>query len=166
MPRASMVDYVDTSEYSEDDRYRWWYERRWADGPALCWVGLNPSTGDTSGRPRPTLRKVVNRAMDAGFSAVMVVNLFSWRATRPKDLKRASVEHDIIGERTDEVIVAESKRAGLTLVAWGAHGSLLGRGRAVAEMLHQPVCLGCTSGGQPLHPLYVAAATSTVPYRP
>lgn len=161
-----MVEHVDTSEYSDDGRYRWWYERRWADGPALCWVGLNPSTGDTSGRPRPTLRKVVARATEAGLSAVIVVNLFSWRATRPSELKGAAARHDIVGERTDEVIAAASERAGLTLAAWGAHGALQGRGRAVAEMLHRPVCLGWTSAGQPRHPLYVAAATPTVPYRP
>jgi hypothetical protein len=161
-----MVEFVDTSAYSDDGRDRWWYERRWAEGPALCWVGLNPSTGDTSGRPRPTLRKVVARAAEAGHSAVIVVNLFSWRATKPSDLARAAAEHDIVGDRTDEIIAAVSERAGLTLAAWGTHGSLQDRGRVVAEMLHRPLCLGRTKGGQPRHPLYVAATTPLVPYRP
>ena len=161
-----MARFDDTFEYSDDRRYRWWYERRWDDGPALCWVGLNPSTGDTTGQSRPTLQRVVTRAGKAGFSAVIVVNLFSWRATSPSDLKLASVEHDVVGERTDEVIVAASERAGLTLAAWGAHGSLLGRGRAVTEMLHQPVCLGRTTNGQPRHPLRLADTVRIVPYRP
>ena len=161
-----MTEFQDTSEYSDDGWYRWWYERRWGDGPALCWVGLNPSTGDTTGAPRPTLNRVVARAADAGLAAVIVVNLFSWRATKPSDLKSAAVEHDIVGERTDEVIARASEQAGLTLAAWGAHGSLQGRGRAVADMLDRPVCLGVTSGGQPRHPLYVAAETPLLPYRP
>ncbi len=95
-----------------------------------------------------------------------MVNLFSWRTTKPSDLRRAAAEHDIVGERTDDIIVAASERAGLTLAAWGAHGSLLGRGRSVTEMLHRPTCLACTRSGEPRHPLYVAAATPTVPYRP
>ena len=72
-------DYDDASAYSDDLVYRWWWERRWADGPGLCWVGLNPSTGDTTGRPRPTLRKVVALAKAHDLGAVTVVNLFSWR---------------------------------------------------------------------------------------
>src|SRR3954454_12895419 len=104
-------DYEDRAEYSDDARYRWWWERRWADGPGLCWVGLNPSTGDTTGRPRPTLRKVVALAKAHHLGAVTVVNLFSWRATKPADLKRAAIDHDVIGERTDEVLSDISGRS-------------------------------------------------------
>ena len=35
-------------------------------GPTLCFVGLNPATGDTDGKPRPTLAKVVNWARREG----------------------------------------------------------------------------------------------------
>lgn len=160
-----MGEFTDTAEYSEDGRYRWWYERRWDDGPALCWVGLNPSTGDSSGRPRPTLNKVVARAAEAGLSAVIVVNLFSWRATKPRDLQLAAKTHDIVGERTDEVIASTTERAAITLAAWGAHGSLLRRGEVVAGMLHEPLCLGTTKNGDPRHPLFVTANTPLVRYR-
>jgi hypothetical protein len=81
------TEFNDVSKYSDDGLYRWWYERRWALGPGLCWVGLNPSTGDTTGQPRPTVRKVVARAQRAGLS---VVNLFSWRATKPRDLNSSA----------------------------------------------------------------------------
>ena len=75
--------------------------------PALgsCWVGLNPSTGDTTGRPRPTLRKVVALAKSHGLSADTLVSLFSWRATRPADLKRAAPTHEVIGERMNDLVV-------------------------------------------------------------
>jgi len=159
-------DFEDSSAYSDDHVYRWWWERRWADGPGLCWVGLNPSMGDTTGRPRPTLRKVVALAKSHGLGAVTVVNLFSWRATKPADLKRASADQDIIGARTTDVIAELSGQSPVTLAAWGAHGSLLGRGTAVAELLHRPVCLGVTAGGQPRHPLYVPAGTELRPYEP
>lgn len=159
-------DYVDSFEYSDDGLYRWWYERRWADGPGLCFVGLNPSTGDTTGRPRPTLRKVVARAKQEGLAAVTVVNLFSWRATKPSDLKAAErTGHDIVGMRTDRVVVDVDRRSKVTLVAWGAHGALLGRGREVAAKLENPLCLGTTLKGEPRHPLYVPATTRAVPYK-
>jgi len=158
------AQFVDTAEYSDDGRYRWWYERRWGSGPALCWVGLNPSTGDTTGRPRPTLRKVVDRARDAGLDAVVVVNLFSYRSTDPHELKRRAALEDIVGVRTDEVVREMSRRSQLTLAAWGAHGLLLGRGAAVTAVLHDPLCLGTTRRGEPRHPLYVPAHTPAVPY--
>ena len=31
--------FVDHAEYSDDGTYLWSYERRWAPGGALCWVG-------------------------------------------------------------------------------------------------------------------------------
>lgn len=161
------MEFTDKSEFSDDGVYRWWYERRWAPGPGLCWVGLNPSTGDTTGRPRPTLRKVVARAPSAGLSAVTVVNLFSWRATEPRDLKSAARDgHDVVGARTDEVIMEMARQSPITLAAWGANGALFGRGRAVTRLLDNPSCLGGTRSGEPLHPLLVSADAPAIPYRP
>ena len=154
----------DTCDYSDDQRYRWWWERRWHDGPGLCWIGLNPSTGDTSGRPRPTLRKVVAIAKSHNLGAVTVVNLFSWRATKPADLKRAATEFDIVGSRTDDIIAEVTHRSAITLAAWGSHGALLSRGHTVYPLLHSPVCLGTTAGGEPRHPLYVPGGTDLRPY--
>ncbi|MET0144069.1 MAG: DUF1643 domain-containing protein [Ilumatobacteraceae bacterium] len=162
--RSVADDYDDRAEYSEDTLSRWWWERRWSDGPGLCWVGLNPSTGDTTGRPRPTLRKVVALAKAHHLNAVTVVNLFSWRATKPADLKRAAASHDIVGGRTDGVIAEVSGRSPVTLAAWGSHGSLRGRSAAVVPLLSQPMCLGTTASGQPRHPLYVRAGTDLLPY--
>lgn len=159
-----MTEYVDDHKYSDDRVYRWWYERRWGPGPSLCWVGLNPSTGDSTGRPRPTLRKVVELARGRGLYAVIVVNLFSFRTTDPKELKQQARNRDIIGARTDEVIVEMSRRSEVTLAAWGAHGTLLRRGEAVSKLLDHPLCLGTTSQGEPRHPLYVASATLPIPY--
>lgn len=56
---AGDEEFVDRADYSPDGLYRWSYERRWAPGGTLCWVGLNPGTGDRDAGPRPTLRRVV-----------------------------------------------------------------------------------------------------------
>lgn len=159
-----MTEYTDKGEYSDDQLYRWWFERRWGQGPSLCWVGLNPSTGDTTGRPRPTLHRVVQRARAWGLDAVIVVNLFSFRATDPKELVRLAKKMDVVGSRTDDVIADMSERSELTLAAWGARGTLLRRGEVVSRLLDRPLCLGTTSNGEPRQPLYVASGVPAEPY--
>jgi hypothetical protein len=156
-------EYLDSADYSSDGTYRWWYERRWGDGPRLCWVGLNPGTGDTDGKPRPTLRKVVTWATEWHLDAVLVVNLFAYRATNPKALRTVNV--DVIGDRNDEILRWATSTAGKTLAAWGAGGRLAGRGATVTHMLDDPICLGVTRYGEPRHPLYVPQATPPIPYR-
>lgn len=163
---APAGDYTDTSSYSPDQTYRWWYERRWADGPTVCWVGLNPGTGDTDGKPRPTLGRMIRRAQDDGFAALRIVNLFSYRTTRPKVLLAAyAAGTDVVGPETDAHIAEAHALAELTIVAWGAHGHLDGRGATVARTLPGAMCLGTTARGEPRHPLYVRGDATLVPYR-
>jgi hypothetical protein len=102
--------------------------------------------------------------MANGLSAVTVVNLFSWRATKPADLRLAARANDIVGARTDNVIAEISGRSSVTLAAWGAHGALFARSRAVTQLLHEPVCLEVTACGEPRHPLYVSGDAPAVPY--
>jgi hypothetical protein len=152
--------------YSDDRRYRWPYS--WPIGvvPTIVWVGLNPGTGDREGRYRPTLQRMVDRSVAEGMGRFTLVNLFAWRATKPSALKaEVRAGTDIIGKQCDEAIRRAVASTDVIVVAWGAHGSLLGRDRAVAPLLENPLCLGTTSTGQPRHPLYVSAATSLVPWR-
>lgn len=161
--RGSNEGYVDASLYSDDGVYRWSFERRWDVGGTLCWIGLNPGTGDTDGKKRPTLAKVCRLAESMNLPAVIVVNLFAYRSTDPKALRRAKV--DIIGEHNDEAIRRAVQRSAVTLAAWGADGRLGNRGAAVAARHPDMVCLGTTSSGEPRHPLYVARSTRPTPYR-
>lgn len=80
------AEFVDYPEYAADGVYRWCYERTWAPGGTLCWIGLNPGTGDRDSGLRPTLQRVVGWARREGCAAVTVVNLFSYRSTDPKAL--------------------------------------------------------------------------------
>lgn len=136
-------------------------------GPTIVWVGLNPGTGDQEGRYRPTLQRMVDRSVAEGMGRFTLVNLFAWRATKPSALKAElkAGNNNIIGHRCDEAIRAAVASADCIVVAWGAHGSLLARDRAVAPLLEDPLCLGTTSTGQPRHPLYVSATADLVPWR-
>lgn len=114
---------------------------------------LNPSTADAE-RNDPTIRRCIGFARDWGYDGIEVVNLFAFRATRPADLKRASAP---IGDRNDAYIRRAVQRCEQTVLAWGAAGVLLGRGRLVLHRLEERpgvCCLGWTAGGQPRHPLY------------
>ncbi len=132
-------------------RYRLW--RRWRpEGRVVAFVGLNPSTADGR-QDDPTIRRCIGFAKRWQFSALEVVNLFAWRATRPTDLKLAT---DPIGPENDDVLARVVSRSDLVVACWGVNGAWNGRDRAVLAWLSRPLhCLGRTRGGQPRHPLYL-----------
>jgi hypothetical protein len=66
--------------------YRYWLSRTWDPAkPTLVFVMLNPSTANAL-VDDPTIRKCVGFAKRAGYGAIEVVNLYAFRATKPKDL--------------------------------------------------------------------------------
>ena len=154
------------AEYSADMKYRYVFQRRWAeptqsDLDTVVWVLLNPGTGDTDGKPRPTLGRCINWSMRWGYAGLTIVNLFALRGTVPKVLKAV---RDPIGPKNNARIRHFSRRASRIVVAWGNKGAFLNRGRQVTAMLTDPYCLGVTAGGEPCHPLYVPADTKLRPY--
>lgn len=148
--------------YSECDQYRFGLSRQWdSDRPALFFIMLNPSTADEH-RNDPTVARCESRARAMGFGGVVVANLFSFRATRPTDLKRADAP---IGDRTDAVLDHWARSSGMTVAAWGVHGAHQDRGKTVARRLSAPMHhLGLTKDGHPRHPLYVAFDTAPMPW--
>ena len=122
--------YRDRSVYSDDYRYRYEFNRQWAesDRPPLVWVLLNPATGDTDGKPRPTLGRCIQWSTQLGRGRLTIVNLFAFRATSPQDLRSAAQP---IGELNDETLANVVGTSDLVIAAWGAHGRLLARGRDV-----------------------------------
>lgn len=134
-------------------RYRLW--RILGDGPALTVIGLNPSTADET-EPDPTITRLTERARRGGFGMLMMLNLFAYRATDPREMKHAA---DPIGPDNDGFLLDEARAAGLVLCAWGTHGTHRGRAlnvtawlRGAGVKLH---VLRLTKGGHPEHPLYL-----------
>jgi hypothetical protein len=100
-----------------------------------------------------------------GAGEIVIVNLFAYRTTKPKELHAAARDGiDVVGDRNDQAIRDATTGAMRTVAAWGAHGWLLGRGALAVGLLDQPLCLGTTRRGEPRHPLYVPQATEPVAY--
>lgn len=152
----------------ENEEYRYRLERSWAGGnrKRVLFVMLNPSTA-TEHDDDPTMRRCRGYAKAWGYSGFVVVNIFAYRATYPKDMKRAA---DPIGPQNDRFILNAHFESPLTVVAWGTHGTHKGRGQEVARMLiatGKPVhALGLCDNGHPRHPLMVRADAQLTPYFP
>lgn len=134
----------------------------------VCWIGLNPGTGDTERRPRPTLRKVTAWADEWGMKRLLVVNLFAFRAADARALRGAKrLGHDIVGDPKNlQGILTAAAQSKMILAGWGRYGTLQDRGRRVASLVSGMVCLGTTAESEPLHPLYVAQSTVPVAFTP
>lgn len=143
------------AHYSSNGAYRYRLDRRWGGGRAVLFVMLNPSTA-TELANDPTIERCERRARMWGHGALSVVNLFAYRATRPRDLMRAA---DPVGPDNDAQILTAAQEAGLILCAWGVHGVFQGRDKSVEHLLRDQGlalhALAWTAGGTPRHPLYL-----------
>lgn len=150
----------------KDHRFELWREWGTPEQGFVQFVGLNPSTADTS-KSDPTVRRCCNFAKAWGHGAMVMTNLFSLRSTDPKALKTAKNPNLFAN---DQHLVDVMGRAAKVVVAWGAHGKLYHRQahfmRLVREW-HPNITLwafGFTSGGCPLHPLYLPNNIELVPF--
>lgn len=147
-----------TAHLSPTGMYRYSLTRVW-DGtlPQLGWIMLNPSTADAE-VDDPTIGKCMGFARRGGYGGIAVANLFAFRATDPKDLKRSP---EPIGPDNDAWISWTLGACHHTVLAWGAHGSFLGRSKEINEMIDTLGCgsatyaLARTKDGEPRHPLYL-----------
>ena len=152
--------------YSRDMVHRYAFGRWWGSddlATTAVWVLLNPATGDTERRRRPTLDRCIGRSRDLDATGLVIVNLFAFRHTDPKQLRTAS---DPVGAANDDVLREMTGAGARTVVAWGSHGSLRDRSATVGPLLSAPTCLGVTASGAPRHPLYVASDAPLVPWAP
>jgi hypothetical protein len=135
-------------------RYRYALWRRWADGPQVLFVMLNPSTADAR-RDDPTIRRCIDFARRWGFGSLAVGNLFAYRTPFPHALRRAEAP---VGPRNDRWLRRLAAQSARVVAAWGDDGAWLDRDRAVRRLLPGLHALGFTKAGRPRHPLYLPAA--------
>lgn len=133
--------------------YRYTLTRRWGEGPSLAWVMLNPSTADADADDA-TIRKCIGFTRRIGYHALIVVNLFAFRATDPAKMKTAA---DPIGPDNDMIIHRVCGESPLIVCAWGRHGAAFGRAAEVMARLDATcaptVCWHINADGSPGHPL-------------
>lgn len=146
--------------FSECRRWRYTLTRSWLPESRLVnFVMLNPSTADEKTLD-PTLRRCARYALDWGYSGFVVTNLFAWRATDPKAMKRAALEgEDVIGPKNDEWLSWIARHVETVVCGWGAHGKFQGRDEQVVAALRyegiQLHWLRLNGDGAPAHPLYL-----------
>jgi hypothetical protein len=142
--------------FSPCRRWRYLLWRRWdAAKPAANFLMLNPSTADEF-QLDPSCTRARNYAERWGYGAVVVTNVFAWRATDPDDMKAAK---DPVGKQNDAAILGAARKVGIVVCAWGNHGAHLERSAAVAGMLRDEGitlhALRVNASGEPAHPLYL-----------
>ena len=146
--------------FSDCGKYRYALTRVWnEDAKRVLFVMLNPSKADEIAND-PTVERCERRARALGYGAFRVTNIFAWRDTDPKLMRRAKSP---IGPENDATLLEGAEWADDIVAAWGAHGEHLAQGDAIAELLRstgKPLFhLGLTKAGHPRHPLYISYAT-------
>ncbi len=144
-----------TAKLSQCRKYRYALWRTWDNSkPYVMFVCLNPSTADET-TDDPTLRKCITYAKSWGYGAVCMTNLFSYRATDPREMKAVK---DPTGKENDKWLRDLAKDAGLIIAAWGNDGSYMNRSKEVIKFIPNLHCLKINKSGEPAHPLYQKAS--------
>ena len=123
---------------------------------------LNPSTADEA-KLDPSCTRARNYAERWGYGALVVTNLFGWRATDPEEMKAA---RDPVGRGNDAAILRAAREAGIVVCAWGNHGAHKERSFKVIDFLKRENIelhvLRLNGGGEPAHPLYLPGSLTPV----
>ena len=161
---------LSTAVFSPSRRYRYELRREWntENRRELVVIGLNPSTADEHTND-PTIRRCLGFAHRWGCGRLLMLNLFGYRATDPKDLKRAlepvGMEN---GNAFGRLLATRPPNADnrIILAAWGTHGGFQNRDKHVMRWLSPLLvhCLGVTKHGFPKHPLYLPYSAQRIIY--
>jgi len=158
---------IKDAEFDRTRSYRYVLKRQWGSdtGKFINFVLLNPATADEEKNDRVTTG-CIKFAQNLGYHGLYLTNLFSFRATKPVDMKDAT---DPVGPDNDEYLLKYAKKTQRVIIAWGNHGGFNGRDSEVLRLLSgiRPLyCLQTTKRGKPKHLLYIKRSTEPFPFRP
>jgi len=164
--RSRVVASASGARFSPCRRWRYLLWRRWdAAKPAANFIMLNPSTADEV-KLDPTCTRARDYAERWGYGALIVTNVFAWRATDPAEMKSAP---DPVGPGNDRAIVRAAREAALVVCAWGNHAAHLERSAWVTDLLARAGvalhALRVNAGGEPAHPLYLPGTLRPASWR-
>lgn len=162
MPIATTVA---GATFSSCKHWRYLLWRRWDEAkPVANFLMLNPSTADEY-KLDPTCARARDFAARWGYGALVVTNVFAWRATDPADMKAVA---DPVGPGNDRAIVWAAKESAIVVCAWGnhgAHGERSARVKALLQAATVPLhALKLNAGGEPAHPLYLPKKLRAQPW--
>lgn len=130
----------------------------------VAFIGLNPSTADET-KDDATIRRCKGYARDWGYDALVMLNLFAFRATQPKVMMAAL---DPVGKDNDAWLVKLAGHAAMVVAAWGPMGKCQGRDKQVVDLfvkegipLHRLIE---TADGSPGHPLRLPKVLTPQPW--
>ena len=136
------------ADFSECKKYRYSLLRKWSNKPLLLFIMLNPSTAD-SNIDDPTIKKCIYFSKKWGFGGIMVGNLFAYRSTDPKKLKKVTNPEGADNKRFIKKMVAN---ASTVICAWG---NGYGPPPSYLKRLTELHYLKINKDGTPAHPLYL-----------
>lgn len=142
--------------FSSCAKYRYSLWRTFCFGPRRCvFIMLNPSTADHLTNDR-SVAKCEKYARKWGYDSMAVLNLFAWRATDPRKMKKVALP---VGPENDAQILEACKDAALVVAAWSNHGRHLNRSLCVRTLLRRAGiklhALHVNITSEPAHPLYL-----------
>ena len=151
----------------ENKEYRDILWRLWDDKQRpLIFIGLNPSTADAE-TDDPTVHTLTVRARREGFGGLVVMNLYSFRATEPKDLLK---QKDPVGPENHKTLLRFITKNHEVLAGWGDSLPDKHRANRVINLLVSTkaklTTLGFTKADNPRHPLYIRITSPRQPWRP
>lgn len=145
---------------SSNKKYRWWLFRCWAaEKPLVIWIMMNPSTADHT-KNDPTIGKVIRYSKKWGYGAVLVLNIYAFRTSRPENLPR--VMSEAVGKSNDwwiRTIFAFAARKKIPVVcAWGVkHKERGAKVRVIADEAGlRLMCLELALNAEPKHPRFLS----------
>lgn len=122
---------------------------------SCVFIMLNPSTADAD-TDDPTIRRCIGFAAELGHAHLVVVNLFAYRATEPRELGRVAAP---CGRRNGESLRRWIRPEHTVIAAWGAFARAIPRAARVQGWAREAgvelQCLRCNADGSPGHPLYL-----------
>ncbi len=152
---------------SGDGKYRYWLSRLWnIKLPLTVFIGLNPSTADAE-KDDPTIRRCISFAKSWGSGGIIMLNLFAFRATDPKELLKIG---NPVGPFNFETLALENWykhwKLGDYVCCWGSNKMAKDISKQVLKLIKTPMCLGITKDGYPRHPLYLKKDLKPIRYKP
>lgn len=165
MSGGGIVAGASGAAFSRCRQWRYLLWRCWDPAkPAANFLMLNPSTADEF-RLDPSCTRARNFAERWGYGALIVTNLFGWRATDPAEMKAA---RDPVGRGNDAAILRAAREAALVVCAWGNHGAHRERASMVLSLLRSHGVklhfLRRNGNGIPAHPLYLPRTLKPLPW--